>query len=354
MLYRLVAFALLPLAVSSLRAQQAFDNGLTIPDGVVTNPASVESAWLDLRQNEPAHTKAQTAPSWVEAISLVSGQTADGSPKTTFRIRVAHPSGDYQVLFLRLFFDDKAEARPELVAWDESGTQVLRSGALGSGIGLASSDSEMIPMNDISALDIEVPGNGKTVRGVYLDWMTSSEVAHHLNADHRDIVPEPFSTSTPLHAPAGDVEQFGTVTATLSDETISIGPDVGQAATFQFGIEAQPLLALLTFEVASPRIDSPPEVYLNGQSIGPVTLTLPELADPGYRGEMQSRANEMQFQYTGWLRAQKIVPVATLKAGINDLMVLGGSATPASAIRSTQIQLKYLWDKSDYQLRTTH
>ena len=114
------------------------------------------------------------------------------------------------------------------------------------------------------------------------------------------------------------------------------------------------MLALLTFEVASARIDAPPEIYLNGESIGPVTLTLPELADPGYRGQMESLFKEMHFQYTGWLRAQKIVPVANLKVGTNDVIVLSGPGTSTSAIRGTQIQLKYLWDKSDYLLQPGH
>jgi hypothetical protein len=190
------------------------------------------------------------------------------------------------------------------------------------------------------------------VRGAYLDWMTSSEVVHPLNAEHRDVIPEPFSSMPPLHPPAQDAEQFGTVTATLAAETILIGPSVQQGAAFQFGLEAQPLLALLTFEVASPGIDAPPEIYVNGEDVGPVTLTLPELADPGYRGEIKSLVRGMHFQYTGWLRAQKIVPLASLKTGTNDLTVLSGATTTTSAIRATQIQLKYLWDKSDYQLRT--
>ncbi len=79
---------------------------------------------------------------------------------------------------------------------------------------------------------------------------------------------------------------------------------------------------------------------------------MPELADPGYRGEMQPLLQEMHFQYTGWLRAQKIVPVASLKAGTNDVIVVNGADSGASAIRATQIQLKYLWDKTDYVLKT--
>ena len=112
-------------------------------------------------------------------------------------------------------------------------------------------------------------------------------------------------------------------------------------------------MALLTFEIASPNIDAPPEVYLNGEDIGAVSLTLPELADPGYRGEMEPLMKQMHFRYTGWLRAQKIVPVGSFKIGTNALVILSPAGT-ISAIRATQIQLKYLWDKSDYVLQPGH
>ena len=95
----------------------------------------------------------------------------------------------------------------------------------------------------------------------------------------------------------------------------------------------------------------PPEVYVNGQNIGPVALTLPDLADPGYRGEAEPLTTDMHFNYTGWVRAQKLVPATVLKVGSNDLIVSSGQGTGASAIRATQVQLKYIWDKSDYLLR---
>jgi hypothetical protein len=133
-----------------------------------------------------------------------------------------------------------------------------------------------------------------------------------------------------------------------------MGPDVEHGATFQFGIESAPLLALLTFEVASPRVDAPPEIYVNGEDVGAATVTLPDLADPGYRGEMESLVKGMHFQYTGWLRAQKVIPVTNLKVGTNDVMILNGPGTSASAIRGTQVQLKYLWEKSDYLLKTSN
>ena len=79
-------------------------------------------------------------------------------------------------------------------------------------------------------------------------------------------------------------------------------------------------------------------------------MTFPDLADPAYRGETARLVSPMRFRYTGWLRAQKLVPASYLKTGTNDVIVIGGPGTPASAIRATQIQLKYLWDKSDYLL----
>ncbi|PYL39510.1 MAG: hypothetical protein DMF34_03780 [Verrucomicrobia bacterium] len=78
------------------------------------------------------------------------------------------------------------------------------------------------------------------------------------------------------------------------------------------------------------------------------------MADPAYRGEMEPLVRQMHFRYTGWLRAQKIVPITSLKVGTNDLIVRNGSGGGNSAIRATQIQLKYLWDKSDYILQPGH
>jgi hypothetical protein len=343
-------------AVCRVGAQEALTDALPAPADAIAQPVPSpvpSSAWLDLRQTTSRYSKAQDAPAWVEALTFLPGELTEGggASKSVFRIRVTQPGPDYQILFFRLFFDDKPNQQPELIAWDESGSHILRSGALGAGMNLPSSDSVLIPMPGASAIDIEVPGDGKTIRAAYLDWMTASEVVHPVNAEHRDVIPEPFSSVPVLHAPPEDVENFGTVTATLAAEAIRMDAQSQRSALFQFPIEAQPLTALLTFEIANPRIDAPPEVYLNGQDIGPVALMLPDLADPGYRGESEPLTTEMHFNYTGWLRAQKVVPATILKVGTNDLAVTNPAGTGPSAVRSTQIQLKYIWDKSDYLLR---
>src|SRR5438094_6177696 len=348
------AFAIFLAVVCRVCAQEALTDALPATADAIAQPVP-SSAWLDLRQTMSRNSKTQDAPAWVEALTLLPGELTEGgmASKSVFRIRVTQPGPDYQVLFFRLFFDDKPNQQPELVAWDESGTHILRSGTLGVGMNLPSSDSVIIPMTDASAIDIEVPGDGKTIRGAYLDWMTSSQVVHAVNAEHRDVIPVPFSSVPALHAPPEDVENFGTVTATLAADPIRIDSQTQEDAVFQFPVKAQPLTALLTFEIVNPRVDSPPEVYLNGQDIGPVSLTLPDLADPGYRGEVEALTPQMHFHYTGWLRAQKIIPATILKVGANDLVVAGGTDTGSSAIRATQVQLKYIWDKSDYLLRTS-
>ncbi len=216
MVFRLVGIALFLGATSSLYAQEAFNAALRQSANRATSTInSSESAWIDLRQHLPVNSTPQSAPRWVEAVSLNSTTTTNnGNAKSIFRIRIARPSGNYRVLFFRLFFDDQPNAQPELIAWDESGSQVLRSGPLGAGIGVATSDSVVIPMMGASTIDIEVPGDGKTVRGAYLDWMSSDETVHPLSAEHRDVIPEPFSSVPPLHVPKKDVEQFGTVVGT--------------------------------------------------------------------------------------------------------------------------------------------
>jgi hypothetical protein len=351
MLSRVAALFLLMFAVSSTRSQEVFNDTLANPE--LKKAARIESTWLDLRQLPAAGSKPQISPEWVEAVSIVPGTKTPGVPeKTVFRIRLTRPNAESQVLFFRLFFDDNAEQKPQLIAWDESGTVVMQSGPLGAGIGLPTSESVMIPMVGATTIDIDVPGDGKTVRGAYLDWMAPAEVLHPLSADHRDLIPEPFMAMAPLHPAAQDTERFGTVTASLADETIRIGASVSQGAAFQFGLESQPLIALVTFEVASPNITSPPEIFVNGENLGSASVTLPDLADPAYRGQTASLLRGMRFQYTGWLRAQKLIPASNLKAGTNDILIIGGPGTPSSAIRATQIQLKYLWDKTDYQLQT--
>lgn len=352
MLFRVVALALLAGIAPPARSQEALpspgDNSLKPISSALAAP---DSAWLDLRQIEAVHSTPQAAPPWVESVSFVATSGNPEAPAhSTFRIRIARPNDDCQILLFRLFFDDDPKAQPELVAWDESGSQVLRSGSLGGGTGLPTSASAIVPMIGVTAIDLEVPGDGRSVRGAYLDWMKTTTVLNPIHAEQRELVAEPFAAASPLQARTEDGEVYGTVTAPLAAGTIPLGPSVQQSASFQFDLETRPLVAMLSFELASPQVDVAPEIYVNGTDVGVVSLVLPDLADPAYRGLSRSLLDDMKFQYTGWLRAQIMVPGSILKAGTNDVIVMAAAGTPNSAIRAAQIQLKYLWDKSDYLL----
>lgn len=352
MLLRALALGFFALSAPLAFAQQAVPS--PGDDWLKPNPSSVaapDSAWLDLRQIESTRATAQAAPPWVESVSFNTTQTKPEAPRhSTFRIRITRPNDDCQILLFRLFFDDDPKAQPELIAWDESGSQVLHSGSLGEGTGLPTSVSSIVPMIGVTAIDLEVPGNGRTVRGAYLDWMKTTTVMHPIHAEHRELMPEQFEAAAPLKTKAEDSEIYGTVTAPLAPGTIPLEPSVEKSASFQFELESQPLVALLSCELASPQIDAAPEIYVNGVDLGVISLVLPDLADPAYRGLSRSLFDDMKFQYTGWVRAQLTVPGSVLKAGTNNVIVMAAAGTPRSALRATQIQLKYLWDKSDYLL----
>ncbi|MEP6811337.1 MAG: hypothetical protein ABI992_13920, partial [Chthoniobacterales bacterium] len=229
MLQRAFAFFVVLLTTTFfLRAQDATHDGLPeLRDANGSQMPLPHSAWLDLRQAAAGSSTPQNAPDWVESITLVSIPAKGETPaQTIFRIRVARPQLALQVLLMRLLFDDKPDQQPTITIWDESGSQVMQSAPLGSGIDLASSESVLLPMIGVSAIDVQVKGDGSTIRGAFLDWMVTRSVAHPISAGAREIMPEPFAAAAPLRVPEKDSETFGTVTASLAPEAIRIGATV--------------------------------------------------------------------------------------------------------------------------------
>ena len=139
MLVRVVAFALLLAIARCGFAQVALPaSGVQLLKSNEAAGAAPDNAWIDLRQNSATHSKPQAAPSWVESVTFTPARKdSDAAKKSVFRIRLTKPNDDCQILLFRLYFEDLPEAQPELIAWDESGTQLIRSGPLGQKTGLA-------------------------------------------------------------------------------------------------------------------------------------------------------------------------------------------------------------------------
>src|ERR1044072_2483245 len=105
MLLRLAALIFLISAVSSVRSQEAVNDGLP-PSGESAIPPKEgnQSAWIDWGQHPAGSANPQTAPDWVEAVNMTNGNGSDGAAKTIFRIRVAKRAGEFQGVYVRFFF----------------------------------------------------------------------------------------------------------------------------------------------------------------------------------------------------------------------------------------------------------
>src|SRR4051794_8873663 len=97
---RAVALAAIIISAAfNARAQEAIGHDLL--NEFIGKQAAPESAWVDLRQSAPVNSRPQSAPDWIEAVTLVPvAAKGDDVAKTVFRIRVAHQRPDLQLLFV--------------------------------------------------------------------------------------------------------------------------------------------------------------------------------------------------------------------------------------------------------------
>lgn len=313
------------------------------------------SAWIDLR---PTHSDApaQAVPGWIESMEFTGpdeapkvGDRADDGPRALHRIRLNVPPGA-DALLIRLYFDDLPGSGPVVTAWDELGTRLWTSRRLGDGLALGNAKSVSVPTRGLDYIEIEVPGDGSLLRSAYLNWMGREQVLSPIDESAHRAVVEPFRPSAPLVPQAQEDDQYlhGVVRAALTTETHWLNRPQGASLPFDFLLEKSPLVALVTFEVLGLDAQIIPELFVNGRSLGTVSVALPDLADPGYRGELKENNPAMGFRYSGWLRAQKVIPTLLLGTGGNRIELrLPADAGPA-AVRTVEIQLKYPWDKFDY------
>ena len=331
---RLVFFSLLLSLPQMARAQELREHRTSL------------TAWLDLR-NTRAET--QSVPSWVEGLEYRgSRQTAAGA-RSVFRLRLSRPAAATDDLQIRLLFEDRPGAYgPEVVAWNELGAEVIRSGPLGQGLDLPSSDTVTFPMDGVNYLEIEAPGDGAQVRGVFLTWLAKTEIRQAADFPAGETIRQPFHILAPRRTGKDDAYLFGVVTATLQTDAITLKAPSAATADFQFELERQPLVAVLTYEALGGTIDAPPDIAVNGQSLGASAFALPDLADPAFQGMSRPLDSQMAFRYTGWIRGQKVIPGALLKGGLNDLSLALSNGSESMAVRTVEIQLKYNWEKLDY------
>ena len=355
-------------------------NGLPAEAQTLDEVATPLTAWLDLRPAAP-EAAPQTVPNWIESFDFVAARPAaqgrlehlefgvngeaitsnaansaedddDGRARSVFRIHVAHPAASTDDLQVRVFFDDRVGGpRPRVTAWDELGSELLRSRPLGQGLGLPSSETLTVPMKGVNYLEIEAAEDGTQVRGVFLTWLNRTEVRQPADFAAGGSVREPFHILPGTKRRGrGDSYLYGVVTASLQKAPLVLSPVHAPSVSFEVPLERVPMVAVVSFQVLGTNIAAPPLLSVNGHEAAGASLYLPDLADPGYQGDAHSADPALSFRYTGWLRAQQVIPGEWLTQGLNTVTLQLSNGSETVAVRAVEVQLKYNWDKFDYVL----
>lgn len=343
-------------------AAAAFAQELTIQPTPFT--ALVDfAAWE--RQSEAD----RALPIWIESVQIIPADTAtpldmglpvrDAAPHTIFRIRLRSISCLGGQALLRLYFDDAPGKAPTVSAWSDTAGCRFTSQPLGAGLDLPASETLAIATEGINYLDIDAPGDGKNIRKALLSPLKQSTVSAALDfAPPAQAAPvaDPFGNTASVLPPENDACLYGRIQATLEAGTVKLTPagtgtanEDSSAISYEFNLEAAPLLCLVTFEILNADPLAPLQASLNGQPLGAVVPRYPDLADPGYVGRVQP-LQPMSFQYGGWLRAQAVIPGSALRAGANAFTIQLSPASGPAAIRSVELQLKHNWRCLDYNI----
>lgn len=311
------------------------------------------TVWLDFHRRAAEGWPRTGLPIWLESVSGTS-KVVQGQPSaTTFRIRLQDLRAVKRQMELRLFFDDDANAQPTVTGWTETGTQVFSHGPLGGGVGLPTSENLTFWTTDVDFVEITVAGDGHTVRGALLELLQPEEVQRALDFTLPANLIEAFERTAPLVPQSDDLALFGRVKASLDTGVTKLSVPDSPSGTWEFNLTSAPLLAILTFELLDPDAEAPLEVTVNDRPVGAISVSWPDLADPAYVGLVRPLEPGMRFHYSGWLRAQKIVPASALQTGTNRLILSLPSNSGSVAVRALELQLKYNWKNLDYTLAPT-
>jgi hypothetical protein len=208
----------------------------------------------------------------------------------------------------------------------------------------------MLPAAGLDYVDIEVPGNGRTIRGAFLTTLRKTEVRHSIDFDAATPVEDAFKNAPAVSPSPDDSYLYGRVKATLEAGVIKLSAPEHSQENLAFEIEAKPLIAVISFEVLNADPAYPIQTSINGQTFSPVNAVFPDLADPGYSGTVRPLQRDMRFRYTGWIRVQQIVPGSDLQGGLNNVSFRLNKHSEPLAIRSVEIQLKYNWTGLGYEI----
>lgn len=299
------------------------------------------SVWLDLEALAEPNPPRLSLPIWLGTVTRhVIPEVVGNATRTVFRLPFRRFGNLNDQVLLRVFFDDVKGLTPSVIAKTANGLTLFLHGPFGAGLDLPSSETVSVPMTGVDVIEIEVPGDGRNVRGAFVSTLKSTEAWHALDFPPETSFLDPFQ-KTPSPQPASDdLYLYGRVRAAIDPGVMKLTPQSAPSGTWEFELGALPLLTVVTFEVLNVDALAAPDLVVNGQPLGAVSIALPDLADPGYEGLIRARDPEVRFRYTGWLRCQKAVPSALLVSGLNQVTVRLADESGPVAVRALELQLK--------------
>jgi hypothetical protein len=216
-------------------------------------------------------------------------------------------------------------------------------------LGLPTSETLSFPTAGVDFVEVTVAGDGRNIRGVFFAMLKTQEMQRALDFAPPSIQIDAFGNAAPAAPRTDDLTLYGRVRATIDPGVLKLTPAAFNG-TWEFALEAPPLLAMVTFEALNADALAPLEVIVNGRPLGPATVQMPDLADPSYLGLVRPLESDMRFRYTGWLRCQKVIPGSVLKAGANEITIQLHPESGPVAVRAVELQLKHNWKNLDYNL----
>ena len=307
------------------------------------------TVWLDFNRLAADGWPRKGLPLWLESVSVEPVKIENKVVAMAYRLRLQEIRNLNKEMQVRVFFDDESGAGPKISGWSETGALRFERGPLGAGLGLPTSETLTVSTEGVDFLEIVAPGDAPRIRGVFLALLKTEEMKRALDFAPPSTQVDAFGNLAAAVPKPDDLTLYGRVRARLDTGAVKLAPDA-VSATWEFALEAPPLMAMVTFEVLGAEAFAPLEVIVNDRPLGPAALHLADLADPSYTGLVRPLDRQMRFRYSGWLRCQKAIPGTALKAGTNRLTIQLHPDSGPVALRTVEIQLKYNWKHLDYKL----
>ena len=299
------------------------------------------STWLDLEALAEPNPPRLSLPIWLGTITRTVVPDVVGRATTTyFRLPIRRFGDLNENVLLRVFYEDVRGLAPSVTGKTSAGVALFVHGPFGAGLDLPNSETIAIPMAGIDYLEIEVPGDGRNIRGAFVSTLKEAQAWHALDFQPASSLVDPFQNAPAVQPTDDDLYLYGRLRAAIDPGVMKLTPQTTPIGTWEFELAALPLLSVVTFEILNVDALAAPDLTVNGQPLGAVAIHLPDLADPGYEGHVRARDTEVRFRYTGWLRCQKAVPASLLAVGLNKIAIRLSNDSGPVAVRAVELQLK--------------